>query len=66
MNIIRAIVAGERNPDALTTMRDRNCKSTVETIRSALVNKHVFALQQALAADQPIPQDTLPKARSHT
>jgi transposase len=34
-------------------MRDRNCKSSVETIRAALVGnyqaEHVFALQQALA-----------------
>jgi hypothetical protein len=52
MRIIRAIVAGERNPDVLAVMRDRNCKSTVETIRSSLVGnyraEHVFALQQAL------------------
>jgi transposase len=53
MRIIRAIVAGERSPDVLAAMRDRNCKSTIETIRSALVGnyqpEHVFALQQALA-----------------
>lgn len=53
MRIVRAIVAGERNADVLSAMRDRNCKSTVETIRSALVGnyqaEHVFALQQALA-----------------
>jgi transposase len=53
MRIIRAIVGGERNPLTLAAMRDRNCKSSVETIRSALVGnyqpEHVFALRQALA-----------------
>lgn len=53
MRIIRAIVSGERNATVLATMRDRHCKSTVETIRAALTGnyqpEHVFALQQALA-----------------
>jgi len=53
MRIIRAIVGGERNPSVLAAMRDRNCKSSVETIQSALVGnyqpEHIFALQQALA-----------------
>lgn len=53
MKIIRAIVAGERNPDVLAAMRDRNCKSSVETIRASLVGnyqaEHVFALEQAIA-----------------
>jgi transposase len=53
MKIIRAIVAGERAPSVLAAMRDRNCKSAVETIQAALVGnyqaEHVFALQQALA-----------------
>lgn len=53
MRIIRAIVSGERNPDVLAAMRDRNCKSSVETIRCSLVGnyqqEHVFELQQALA-----------------
>jgi len=53
MRIIRAIVGGQRDPSVLATMRDRNCKSSVETIRAALVGnyqpEHVFALQQALA-----------------
>lgn len=53
MKIIRAIIAGERAPSVLAAMRDRNCKSTVETIQAALVGnyqaEHVFALQQALA-----------------
>lgn len=53
MRIIRAIVSGERDPDALAKLRDRHCRSTLETIRAALVGnyqrQHVFALQQALA-----------------
>ncbi|WP_260601800.1 IS110 family transposase [Pseudomonas aeruginosa] len=53
MRILRAIVAGERNAATLATMRDTRCKSSVETIQSALVGnyqpEHVFALAQALA-----------------
>lgn len=53
MRIIRAIVGGERDPSVLAKMRDRNCKSSIETIRAALVGnyqpEHVFALHQALA-----------------
>ncbi|QXX76106.1 hypothetical protein MHY1_02941 [Methylovirgula sp. HY1] len=37
MRIIRAIVAGERNPDVLATYRDVHCHSSIETIRAALV-----------------------------
>jgi transposase len=50
MRIIRAIVAGERNPDVLATYRDVRCHSSIETIRAALVgndrDEHVFALTQ--------------------
>lgn len=53
MRIIRAIVAGERDPDVLAGMRDVRCKESVETIRDAMVGnyqpEHVFALKQALA-----------------
>lgn len=53
MQIIHAIVAGERNPDVLAEMRDVRCKATTETVRAALVGnyqpEHVFALKQALA-----------------
>ena len=52
MRIVRAIVAGERNPDVLATYRDVRCHSSAETIRAALVGndreEHVFALSQAL------------------
>ena len=52
MRIIRAIVAGERNPDVLATYRDVRCHSSIERIRAALVgndrDEHVFALTQSL------------------
>src|SRR5437764_6065793 len=52
MRIIRAIVAGERNPDVLATYRDVRCHSSIETIRAALAgndrDEHVFALTQSL------------------
>ena len=52
MRIIRAIVAGERNPDVLASYRDIRCHSSVETIRASLVGndraEHVFALAQSL------------------
>ena len=52
MAIIRAIVAGERNPETLASLRDRRCHASVETIRQALVGndreEHVFALTQAV------------------
>lgn len=37
MRIIRAIVAGDRNPDVLATYRDVRSSSSNETIRAALV-----------------------------
>jgi transposase len=52
MRIIRAIVAGERNPAVLAECRDPRCKASLETIRQALVGnyrpEHVFTLRQAL------------------
>jgi hypothetical protein len=36
MKIIRAIVAGERDPQVLAAMRDGRCKASVETINAAL------------------------------
>ncbi|MDW7749120.1 IS110 family transposase [Halomonas sp.] len=53
MRILRAIVAGERNPVVLASYRDWRCKSSEETIRQALVGhyreEHVLALRQSLA-----------------
>src|SRR6202035_4045347 len=52
MAIIRAIVAGERDPKVLASNRERGCHATVETMCQALVGnyreEHVFALTQAL------------------
>lgn len=52
MRIIRAIVAGERDPDVLAAFRDVRCHASVETIRAALVgndrDEHIFALTQSL------------------
>ena len=53
MRIVRAIVAGQRDPDALATMRDVRCKASTETVRAALVGnyqpEHIFELTQSLA-----------------
>lgn len=52
MKILRAIVAGERDPHLLAVHRDARCKSSIETIVEALVgnyrDEHVFALRQAI------------------
>jgi hypothetical protein len=52
MAIIRAIVAGERDPAVLATHRDPRCHASAETISQALVGndreEHIFALTQAL------------------
>src|SRR5665213_2663755 len=53
LRIIRAILAGERDPKALTRLRDYRCHSSAETIEKALTGtyraEHLFALEQALA-----------------
>jgi transposase len=52
MQIMRAIVAGERDPGRLARFRDKRCAHSVETIEQALSGtyreEHVFALKQAL------------------
>jgi transposase len=52
MRLVRAIVAGERDPAALATHRDRRCHASAEEISAALAGnwreEHVFALGQAL------------------
>src|SRR5260221_1004684 len=51
--IIRAIVAGERNPDQLAQLRHGRCRRSAAEIAKALTGhhraEHVFALKQALA-----------------
>src|SRR3954465_10106204 len=52
LRILRALVAGERDPDTLAAYSDPRCKASAETLRAALVGnyreEHVFALAQAL------------------
>jgi transposase len=52
MTIIRAILAGERDPQRLATSRDKRCKHDHATIAKALTGhwraEHLFALQQAV------------------
>jgi transposase len=52
MKIVRAILAGERDPSTLAAHRDVRCKASVDTIREALTGnyrpEHVFALRQAV------------------
>jgi transposase len=53
LRIIRAILAGERDPAVLARLRDSRCHATVETIEKALTGnyraEHLFALEQALS-----------------
>ena len=52
MQILCAIVGGDRNPGVLAAFRDVRCKTSIETIKDALVGndraEHVFALKQSL------------------
>ena len=52
MKIIRAIVAGERDPKKLSEFRDPRCKQSIEMIEKSLTGnyreEHVFSLQQSL------------------
>jgi transposase len=53
MRIIRAIIAGERDPAALAAMRDTRRRSSADRIAKALTgcyrDEHLFVLEQALA-----------------
>jgi transposase len=52
MNIIRAIISGERDAEKLARMRERGVKNTPEAIAKALEGdyrqEHLFALKQAV------------------
>jgi len=52
MKIIRAIAAGERNSDVLTSHRDVRCRAPVETNKAALNGndspEHLIALSQSM------------------
>ena len=49
MAIMRAIVAGERDPEKLAAYRDRNCKKSAEEIGQVLTgswrSEHLFVLK---------------------
>lgn len=53
LRIIRAILAGERDPEALACLRHYSCHASAVTIAKALTGsyrtEHLFALEQALA-----------------
>lgn len=53
LRIIRAILAGERDPAVLASLRDIRCHSSSETIEKGSTGhyraEHLFALEQALA-----------------
>lgn len=52
MSILRAIVAGERDPEVLALHRDRNCRASHAVIAASLTGnyqpEHLFVLRQAL------------------
>ena len=52
LKIIKAILAGERDPRVLARNRDERCKNTTATIAKSLVGnyreEHIFALRQAV------------------
>jgi len=52
MKIIRAIIAGQRDPKVLAQFRDYRCAKSVKEIEKSLTghwkNEHLFSLQQAL------------------
>lgn len=52
MRIIKAILSGERDPEALASMRDPRCRNTQSTIARSLKGtyrpEHLFSLQQAV------------------
>lgn len=60
MAILRAIVAGERDPQQLAQLRDRHCRKSAEEIAEQLTGHwredHLFSLQQALKMYDAIQQ----------
>lgn len=52
MSILKAIIAGERDPKVLASHRDPRCRNSVQTIAKSLVGnyrpEHIFALTQAV------------------
>src|SRR5262249_10621498 len=56
MAIIKAILAGQRNPQELAQLRDERCRHTAAEIAKALVGngreEHLLALRQAVELDE--------------
>jgi transposase len=52
MGVIKAIIAGERNPKTLAGLRDKRCKNSEENIARSLHGnyrpEHLFSLQQSV------------------
>lgn len=52
MDILKAIIAGQRDTQVLAALRDRRCHNSIETIAKSLVGnyreEHLFALRQAV------------------
>src|SRR5262244_2903573 len=52
MKIIKAIIAGERDPNVLALNREKECRNSEQTIAKSLVgnfrDEHLFALKQAV------------------
>jgi transposase len=68
MAIVRAIVAGERNPARLAVHRDRRCHKSVEAIAQCLTGtwreEHLFNLAAALRLYDSL-QDTIASYETH-
>jgi transposase len=48
LQIIRAILAGERDPAMLALLRDTRCHATVKALTGHYRAEHLFALERAL------------------
>jgi transposase len=52
MKILKAIIAGQRDPKVLASYRDHRCRNSVQTIAKSLVGtyreEHLFSLKQAV------------------
>ncbi len=48
MSILRAIVAGERDPAQLAQLRDRRCKKSAQQLEGTWMPEHLFTLERQL------------------
>ena len=61
LRIIRAILAGERDPEALACLRHYSCHSSAETIAKALTGS--YRAEHCLRSSRPSPSTTLTTRR---